>query len=110
MWSAYRLARLVAIVVSVGFSYGGFIGILRSDDLAGGKALGCGFLVGLLLLHLYNCVRTADGRRPKGWQWTLALQAVLTGAGLLVFPSTWYGNTGFLAAALLLLIRLTRLA
>ncbi|MFF4129246.1 sensor histidine kinase [Microbispora rosea] len=105
MWSAYRLARFVAIVVSVGFSYGGFIGIFRSDDPATAKALGCGLLVGLLLMHLYNCVRMVDGRRPKAWQWTLALQAVLTGAGLLMFPSTWYGNTGFLAAAVLLLIR-----
>ncbi|WP_344899944.1 sensor histidine kinase [Actinomadura meridiana] len=100
-----RLARLVAVVVSVGFSYGGFIGISRSGDPAGLKALGCGLLVSLLLLHLYNCVQTADGRRPRAWQWTLAAQAVLTGVGLLLFADTWYGNTGFLAAAVLLLIR-----
>ncbi|MFI6738878.1 dihydrofolate reductase family protein [Nonomuraea sp. NPDC050451] len=110
MGSAFRLARLVAVVVSVGFSYGGFIGIFRSGDTAGQKALGCGLLVGLLLLHLYNCVRAADGRRPTAWQWTLALQAVLTGAGLHLFASTWYGNTGFLAAAVLLLIRPAALA
>jgi two-component system sensor histidine kinase DesK len=110
MGSAFRLARLVAVVVSVGFSYGGFIGIFRSGDIAGQKALGCGLLVGLLLLHLYNCVRAPDGRRPTAWQWTLALQAVLTGAGLHLFASTWYGNTGFLAAAVLLLIRPAALA
>jgi signal transduction histidine kinase len=105
MGLAFRLARLVAVVVSVGFSYGGFIGIFRSDDSPGRKALGCGLLTALLLLHLYNCVRTVDGRRPKAWQWTLALQAVLTATGLLMFPSTWYGNTGFLAAAVLLLVQ-----
>ncbi|MBC6461087.1 sensor histidine kinase [Actinomadura sp. HBU206391] len=96
--------------MSVGFSYGGFIGISRSDDPVGRKALGCGLLAGLLLLHLYNCVRKADGRRPKAWQWTLVLQAVLTGVGLHLFASTWYGNTGFLAAAVLLLVRPAALA
>ncbi|RKS76622.1 signal transduction histidine kinase [Actinomadura pelletieri DSM 43383] len=105
MLSAFRLARLVAVVVSVGFSYGGFIGISRSGDPAHLKALGCGLLASLLLLHLYNCVRTSDGRRPRAWQWTLAAQAVFTGVGLHLFASTWYGNTGFLAAAVLLLIR-----
>jgi two-component system sensor histidine kinase DesK len=110
MWSAFRLARLVAVVVSAGFSYGGFIGIFRSEDPVARKALGGALLAGLLLLHLYNCVRTAEGRRPKAWQWTLALQVVLTGAGLQLFASTWYGNTGFLAAAVLLLVRPPALA
>ncbi|MEV4170482.1 histidine kinase [Nonomuraea sp. NPDC049709] len=105
MWSAFRLARVVAVVVSVGFSFGGFIGIFRSGDPVGQQALACGLLAGLLLLHLYNCVRTPDGRPPRAWQWTLALQAVLTGAGMYLFAGTWYGNTGFLAAAVLLLIR-----
>ncbi|MBB5964573.1 histidine kinase [Planomonospora venezuelensis] len=107
---AFKLARLVAVVVSIGFSYGGFIGIFRADDPPGRKAFGCGLLTALLLLHLYNCVRTADGRRPRAWQWTLALQAVLTVTGLLMFASTWYGNTGFLAAAVLLLVRPPALA
>jgi hypothetical protein len=62
-------------------------------------------LAALLGLHLHNCVRRADGRSPRGWQWTLAAQAVLTVVGMIWFASTWYGNSGFLAAAVLLLVR-----
>ncbi|GAA3315213.1 hypothetical protein [Nonomuraea dietziae] len=102
---ALRLAQLVAVVASAGFSFGGFIGILYSDDPPAAKAVAFAPLAVLLGLHLRNCVRRADGRRPRGWRWTLAVQAVLTGAGLVWFASTWYGNTGFLAAAVLLLIR-----
>lgn len=60
---------------------------------------------GLLGLHLRNCIRWSDDVRVRGWQWTLAVQAVLTAAGMVWFASTWYGNSGFLAAAFLLLIR-----
>ncbi|MEU4700321.1 histidine kinase [Nonomuraea dietziae] len=102
---ALRLAQLVAVVASAGFSFGGFIGILYSEDPPAAKAVAFALLAVLLGLHLRNCVRRADGRRPRGWRWTLAVQAVLTGAGLMWFASTWYGNTGFLAAAVLLLIR-----
>ncbi|GAA2362910.1 sensor histidine kinase [Nonomuraea africana] len=102
---ALKLAQLVAVVASAGFSFGGFIGIVYSDDPPAVKALAFTMLAVLLGLHLRNCVRRADGHRPRGWQWTLAVQAVLTGAGLAWFPNTWYGNTGFLAAAVLLLIR-----
>ncbi|MEU4328175.1 sensor histidine kinase [Nonomuraea dietziae] len=102
---ALRLAQLVAVVASAGFSFGGFIGILYSEDPPAAKAVAFALLAVLLGLHLRNCVRRADGRRPRGWRWTLAVQAVLTGAGLVWFASTWYGNTGFLAAAVLLLIR-----
>ncbi|MFC7719378.1 hypothetical protein [Nonomuraea recticatena] len=102
---ALRLAQLVAVVASAGFSFGGFIGVLYSEDPPAAKAVAFALLAVLLGLHLRNCVRRADGRRPRGWRWTLAVQAVLTGAGLVWFASTWYGNTGFLAAAVLLLIR-----
>ncbi|GAA3474301.1 sensor histidine kinase [Nonomuraea roseola] len=102
---ALKLAQLVAVVASAGFSFGGLIGIVYSDDRPAVKALAFTMLAVLLGLHLRNCVRRADGHRPRGWRWTLVVQAVLTGAGLAWFPNTWYGNTGFLAAAVLLLIR-----
>ncbi|MFI6298179.1 sensor histidine kinase [Nonomuraea sp. NPDC050790] len=102
---ALRLARLVAVVVSAGFAFGGVIGVVYSEDPAPMKALAFALLTVLFALHLRNCVRRADGRRPTGWPWTLAVQVALTGAGLLLFPATWYGNTGFLAAAVLLLFR-----
>jgi hypothetical protein len=69
------------------------------------KAVAFTLLAALLGLHLHNCVRRADGRSPRGWQWTLAAQAVLTVVGMIWFASTWYGNSGFLAAAVLLLVR-----
>ncbi|MEU7896099.1 histidine kinase [Nonomuraea sp. NPDC049152] len=100
-----RLAQLVAVVVSAGFSFGGVIGIVYSADPPARKAVAFTLLAVLLALHLRNCVRRTDGRRPRWWPWTLAVQAVLTAAGLIWFASTWYGNTGFLAAAVLLLIR-----
>ncbi|MEV4896502.1 histidine kinase [Nonomuraea sp. NPDC055795] len=102
---ALRLARLVAAGVSAGFAFGGVIGIVYSKDPVPMKALAYTLLTVLFALHLRNCVRRADGRRPGGWPWTLAVQVVLTGTGLLLFPATWYGNTGFLAAAMLLLFR-----
>ncbi|GAA4592016.1 hypothetical protein GCM10023194_52800 [Planotetraspora phitsanulokensis] len=102
---AVRTARLVAVVVSAGFSFGGFIGAADSDQPNAHKAVAFALLATLLALHLYNCVRRADGRSPRGWQWTLAAQAVLTSIGMVWFASTWYGNSGFLAAAVLLLVR-----
>ncbi|MEW9527571.1 histidine kinase [Microbispora sp. NPDC049125] len=103
--TAPRLARLVAVVVSLGFSFGGVIGVADSDQPALTKATAIALLAALLALHLYNCVHRSGGRRPKGWRWTLAAQAVLTAVGMIGFASTWYGNSGFLAAALLLLVR-----
>lgn len=100
-----RLARLVAVVVSAGFAFGGVIGVIYSADAAPRKAVAFALLAALLLLHLRHCVRRTDGRRPRGWQWTLAAQVALTVAGLVWFAATWYGNTGFLCAAMLLLLR-----
>ncbi|MET9339620.1 histidine kinase [Nonomuraea sp. NPDC003804] len=100
-----RLAQLVAVVVSAGFSFGGVIGVVYSPDPPARKAVAFAMLAALLALHLRNCVRRTDGSRPRRWPVTLAVQAVLTTAGLVWFAGTWYGNTGFLAAAVLLLVR-----
>ncbi|WP_328475218.1 histidine kinase [Actinoplanes sp. NBC_00393] len=105
-----RLARAAAIALSLGFGFGGFVGILDSDDPLGHQIVAAALLTALLVLHLRNCVRRSDGTRPKGWQATLAAQTVLTAAGMLWFADTWYGNSGFLAAAVLLLIRPAGLA
>lgn len=102
---ALRLAQAVAVVVSAGFAFGGVIGVVYSDDPAWLKAVAFAMLAVLFALHVRNCVRRADGKRPPGWAWTLGAQAVLTAAGLHWFAGTWYGNTGFLAAAVLLLLR-----
>ncbi|MBG0826668.1 hypothetical protein HS041_02620 [Planomonospora sp. ID67723] len=102
---AVRLAQRVAVVVSAGFAFGGVIGIVYAEDGPAREVLAFAMLAALFGLHLRNCVRRADGRRPRGWPWTLAAQVVLTAAGLAWFAGTWYGNTGFLAAAVLLLIR-----
>ena len=107
---AVRMARMVAVVVSVGFAYGGLVGIIDSTDPAPVKAVATALLTALLALHLRNCVRRSDGARPRGWHWTLAAQAVLTGIGMIWFADTWYGNSGFLAAAILLLVRRPLLA
>jgi signal transduction histidine kinase len=99
-----RLARSAAVVLSLGFGFGGFVGILDSADPASQRAVAAVLLTTLLVLHLRNCVRRPDGAGPTGWPWTLAAQAVITVAGMVWFADTWYGNSGFLAAAVLLLI------
>jgi two-component system sensor histidine kinase DesK len=100
-----RLSRAAAIVLSLGFGFGGFVGILDSANSASEQAVATVLLTALLVLHLRNCVRRPDGLRPTGWPWTLATQAVITVAGMVWFADTWYGNSGFLAAAVLLLTR-----
>jgi signal transduction histidine kinase len=107
---AVRLARAVAVTVSVGFAFGGYVGIIDADHPGPTRLAAAALLTALLGLHLRNCVRRADGRRPRAWPWTLAAQAVLTAAGMVWFADTWYGNSGFLAAAILLLIRPPALA
>ncbi|WP_203710189.1 sensor histidine kinase [Asanoa siamensis] len=94
------------MALALGFGFGGLVGILDSGHPIAAVAL----LAALVLLHLRNCVRPPDGRRPAGWRWTLAAQAVLTAVGMIWFAGTWYGNSGFLAAAVLLLVRPPRLA
>lgn len=101
--AAVRWARVIAVGVSCGFAFGGYVGIVNAEP--GGRAAAFVLLTVLLLLHLRNCIRWSDEVRVRGWRWTLAVQAVLTAAGMVWYASTWYGNSGFLAAALLLLIR-----
>ncbi|SNT23300.1 two-component system, NarL family, sensor histidine kinase DesK [Actinomadura meyerae] len=101
--AAARWARAVAVGVSLGFAFGGYIGIVDAEQ--GGKAVPSALLTALVLLHLRNCIRWSDEEPARGWPWTLGVQAVLTAAGMVWYASTWYGNSGFLAAALLLLIR-----
>ncbi|MFI7696110.1 sensor histidine kinase [Nonomuraea sp. NPDC049655] len=101
--SGVRVARLVAAVASCGFAFGGFVGIVNGDPAE--RPVATALLVALLALHLRNCVRWSQEPRPAGWPWTLAAQVVLTVAGMIWFADTWYGNSGFAAAAFLLLIR-----
>ncbi|MFB4300520.1 sensor histidine kinase [Actinomadura sp. NTSP31] len=101
--AAVRWARLVAVGVSCGFAFGGYVGIVNAEP--GGEPAAFALLTLLLLLHLRNCIRWSDDVRVRGWPWTLAAQAALTAAGMVWYPTTWYGNSGFLAAAFLLLIR-----
>ncbi|MFI0351115.1 sensor histidine kinase [Actinomadura sp. 9N407] len=101
--TAVRWARVVAVGVSCGFAFGGYVGIINAEP--GGKPAAFVLLTMLLLLHLRNCIRWSDDARVRGWQWTLGVQAVLTAVGMVWYASTWYGNSGFLAAAVLLLIR-----
>jgi signal transduction histidine kinase len=102
---APRLARTVVVTVTAGFFFGGFVGIVHSQRSLQSRLVAVVLLVVLLLLHLRNCVRRADGRRPRGWVWTLAAQAALTYVPMIWFIDTWFGNAGFLAGALLLLVR-----
>lgn len=100
------LARVVTAVITCGFFFGGFVGLVQSTRLStGAKAIALGLLLALVTLHLRNCVRPADGSRPAGWRWTLGAQAVLTYLPMTWFHETWYGNPGFLAGAALLLLR-----
>ncbi|MFB4314963.1 sensor histidine kinase [Actinomadura sp. 21ATH] len=101
--AAVRWARVVAVGVSCGFAFGGYVGIINAEP--GGKPAAFALLTALLLLHLRNCIRWSEDVRVRGWQWTLGVQAVLTAVGQIWYASTWYGNSGFLAAAFLLLIR-----
>jgi two-component system sensor histidine kinase DesK len=105
-----RLARFAAAALAVGFGFGGLVGIIGSAQPVTHRLVALALLSALVVLHLRNCVRPADGSRPAAWRWTLAVQALLTGVGMIWFADTWYGNSGFLAAALLLLIRPPRLA
>ncbi|MDH6135771.1 signal transduction histidine kinase [Kitasatospora sp. MAA4] len=102
---APRVARGVVAVVTGGFFFGGFDGLLTGTPTVRHQGLGVLLLVAILLLHLYNCVRRVDGRRPRAWWLTLAAQAVLTWLPMGWFETTWYGNPGFLAGAVLLLVR-----
>jgi signal transduction histidine kinase len=101
--SGLRVARLVAVVASCGFAFGGFVGIVNGEpaDRPAASVL----LVALLVLHLRNCVRWSELHRPAGWPWTLAAQVLLTAMGMVWYGGTWYGNSGFAAAAVLLLVR-----
>ncbi|GGM74243.1 sensor histidine kinase [Dactylosporangium sucinum] len=108
--TALRLARLAAVALSLGFGFGGFVGILDGAQPFRSRLVAVVLLVALLVLHLRNCIRPADGSRPAGWRWTLTIQVALTGAGMVWFADTWYGNSGFLAAAVLLLVRRPLLA
>ncbi|GAA2157649.1 sensor histidine kinase [Actinomadura napierensis] len=101
--AAVRWARVVAVGVSCGFAFGGYVGIVDAEP--GGKPAAFALLTVLLLLHLRNCIRWSDDVRVRGWWWTLGVQAALTAAGMVWYANTWYGNSGFLAAAFLLLIR-----
>ncbi|MFE9104471.1 sensor histidine kinase [Actinomadura geliboluensis] len=101
--AAARWARVVAVGVSCGFAFGGYVGIINAEQ--GGKPAAAALLTALVLLHLRNCIRWSDDERARGRQWALGVQAVLTAAGMIWYASTWYGNSGFLAAALLLLVR-----
>ncbi|GIF64991.1 hypothetical protein Ais01nite_30260 [Asanoa ishikariensis] len=105
-----RLARFAAAALAVGFGFGGLVGIIDSDQPAAHRLVAVALLGALVALHLRTCVRPADGSRPAAWRAAIAIQALLTGVGMIWFADTWYGNSGFLAAALLLLIRPPRLA
>jgi two-component system sensor histidine kinase DesK len=103
---ASRLARTVVGVVTGGFFFGGFVGLVQSATLAfSTKCVAFVLLVALVVLHVHNCVRRPDGRRPPGWAWTLAAQALLTYLPMVWLHETWYGNPGFLAGAFLVLLR-----
>ncbi|MGI5170164.1 sensor histidine kinase [Spirillospora sp. CA-253888] len=101
--TAVRWARVVALGVSCGFAFGGYVGIINAEP--GGEPAAFVLLTVLLLLHLRNCIRWSEDERVRGWRWTLGAQAVLTAVGMVWYASTWYGNSGFLAAAILLLVR-----
>ncbi|MEU8798534.1 histidine kinase [Spirillospora sp. NPDC048819] len=101
--AAVRWARVVAVGVSCGFAFGGYVGIINAEP--GGKPAAFVLLTALLVLHLRNCIRWSEDARVRGWPWTLGVQAVLTAVGMVWYADTWYGNSGFLAAAFLLLIR-----
>lgn len=105
-----RVAQAVVAIVTVGFFFGGFVGIMTSDLPPSRRVAPLVLLAALLALHLRNCVRRLDGGRPAGWRWTLAAQAVLTFVPMIWYSSTWYGNVGFLCGAVLLLVRPGRLA
>ncbi|MFB4295730.1 sensor histidine kinase [Actinomadura sp. NTSP31] len=105
-----RVAQAVIAIVTIGFFFGGFVGIMTSDQPPSRRVVPLVLLAALLVLHLRNCVRRLDGGRPAGWPWTLAAQAVLTFVPMIWYSSTWYGNVGFLCGAVLLLVRPGRLA
>ncbi|MEU9021559.1 histidine kinase [Actinomadura sp. NPDC048394] len=100
-----RVAQAVIAIVTIGFFFGGFVGIMTSDLPPSRRAVPLLLLAALLALHLRNCVRRLDGGRPAAWPWTLAAQAVLTFVPMIWYSSTWYGNVGFLCGAVLLLVR-----
>ncbi|MBO2462322.1 sensor histidine kinase [Actinomadura violacea] len=100
-----RVAQAVIAIVTIGFFFGGFVGIVTSDLAPSRRVAPLLLLAALLALHLRNCVRRLDGGRPAGWPWTLAAQAVLTFVPMIWYSSTWYGNVGFLCGAVLLLVR-----
>lgn len=61
------LARVVVGVVTGGFFFGGFVGLVRSTDLSStAKGVALGLLIALVALHIRNCLRPADGSRPRG--------------------------------------------
>ena len=105
-----RLARFAAAALAVGFGFGGLVGIINSAQPVIHRLVALALLIALVVLHLRNCVRPVDGSRPAAWRWSVAVQALLTGVGMIWFADTWYGNSGFLAAAVLLLIRPPSLA
>ncbi|KAB2372283.1 sensor histidine kinase [Actinomadura montaniterrae] len=100
-----RVAQAVIAIVTIGFFFGGFVGIMTSDPPPSRRAVPLLLLAALLALHLRNCVRRLDGGRPAAWPWTLAAQAVLTFVPMFWYSATWYGNVGFLCGAVLLLVR-----
>src|SRR5690348_12276805 len=105
-----RVAQAVIAIVTIGFFFGGFVGIMTSGMPPSRRVVPLVLLAALLALHLRNCVRRLDGGRPAGWRGTLAAQAVLTFVPMIWYSSTWYGNVGFLCGAVLLLVRPGRLA
>ncbi|GAA4526498.1 hypothetical protein GCM10023096_60190 [Nonomuraea ferruginea] len=107
--SALRLARCVAVVVGVGFALGGLAGLLANEPPGVLLAAGIGAQATMFALYLYSCVLPARGRRPRGWRWSLLAQTALTGVGLIWEAGSWCGTSGFLAAAVLLLVRPVRL-
>ncbi|MYV98116.1 hypothetical protein GT354_07455, partial [Streptomyces sp. SID3343] len=101
-----RLARIVVGVVTGGFFFGGFVGLVQSPSLAfQTRCVAFVSLVALVVLHVHNCVRRPDGRRPRGWVLTLGAQVLLTYVPMVWLHETWYGNPGFLAGAFLVLLR-----
>ncbi|MGP4023194.1 hypothetical protein [Actinomadura sp. 3N407] len=100
--AAFQLARLVAVVVSVGFSFGGFIGITDSDAPGWRK----GVAAAVLLLV-----------RPPALAWTgVSLVVVLQFlSGLSVRPTAWEafylaaGHAAFVGIALYGVARLADL-